>query len=324
MAEHFIESAVHSALAISDVKEILLVEDGSTDQSLSICQSLSALHPSIQLLQHDEGQNKGASASRNLGIHHANMPYIAFLDADDIYLPNRFTKDRLIFQKYPDADGVYNATGSHYLNMSASNDFKQSGLKSITTLQKSLKPEELCRSLMGITPYYGYFTMNSLTLKKESLPRLPRLFDEQLSMHEDSAFMFRLAYYLNLYPSEIDIPTCSRGIHPSNRITHNLNDKELAHLSKFHLWSTMTEWSVKANIDNDIQEHCNKMKNIYQVLTLKEPEKSAQLHQLLQTDSSYFRDIGYLRWFHFDRYGHSLFSKIWLYIRHAYFNFSLK
>jgi glycosyltransferase involved in cell wall biosynthesis len=318
MAERFVEQSVNSVLIIPEVKEVILVEDGSSDQSLKICRSLAALHTCIRLIQHPNGVNKGASASRNLGIQHASMPYIAFLDADDIYIPNRFTKDKLIFNTYPDVDGTYNATGSHILEKSASSNFDKSGLKSITTVRKELQPEELCRSLMGITQFHGYFTVNSVTLRRESLNKLPYLFDDQLMMHEDSDFVFRLSYYLKLYPSEIKQPTCSRGIHETNRITHTLNTHQLANQSKFYLWRTLSDWSVKYEIAHDILQHCNRMKNIYKLLTLKEPDKSTTLRGLYREDPAYLQDIRYLRWLHYDRYGQSFLSKLILHIRYRF------
>ena len=63
----------------------MFVNDGSTDDSLSIILEFQRNHPLIKLFSHENGINKGRSASRNLGIHRATNDYIAFLDADDYY-----------------------------------------------------------------------------------------------------------------------------------------------------------------------------------------------------------------------------------------------
>src|SRR5690554_3354498 len=104
-AELFLRKAVESALQFKEVKEVLLIEDGSPDNALSICKELTIEDNRVKLLQHPNNENRGAGASRNLGLKNASQDYIAFLDADDFFLPNRFEKDKEIFSRYEDADG---------------------------------------------------------------------------------------------------------------------------------------------------------------------------------------------------------------------------
>jgi glycosyltransferase involved in cell wall biosynthesis len=64
------------------------VDDGSRDASTALAQGYAARHPSrIRYLEHAGHQNRGMSASRNLGIRHARGAYLTFLDADDVFLP---------------------------------------------------------------------------------------------------------------------------------------------------------------------------------------------------------------------------------------------
>ena len=86
-AAAYVRQAVESALAQPEVREVLLVEDGSPDNALEVCQQLAAEHQRVILLHHPNGENRGAGASRNLGMRNAHFPIIAFLDADDYYLP---------------------------------------------------------------------------------------------------------------------------------------------------------------------------------------------------------------------------------------------
>src|SRR5689334_20372935 len=105
-AAGFIRTAVESALMQSEVKEVILVEDASPDGSLAECEKLVAEYSLLRLYRHPEGANKGAGASRNLGMEKASHEYISFLDADDYFLPDRFKETFSVFQKNPDADGV--------------------------------------------------------------------------------------------------------------------------------------------------------------------------------------------------------------------------
>src|SRR4051812_37519090 len=113
-AEKYIKAAVNSALMQEEVGEVILVEDKSPDNSLSVCKGLEMQDSRVHLYQHPDKQNHGAGASRNLGITLAKLDYIAFLDADDYFLPNRFKKDKTLFEKDPSIDAVYSAIGTHY------------------------------------------------------------------------------------------------------------------------------------------------------------------------------------------------------------------
>ena len=75
--------------------EVIIIDDGSTDESASICQEYAERFPNILFL-HQE--NKGVSAARNLGIKHATGKYIFFLDADDRFSENTI-KDCVDFFK---------------------------------------------------------------------------------------------------------------------------------------------------------------------------------------------------------------------------------
>jgi glycosyltransferase involved in cell wall biosynthesis len=68
----------------------------------------------IYYLEHPDHQNRGMSASRNLGIKHARGEYIAFLDADDIWLPNKLVKQEAILASQPEAAMVYGRTKYWY------------------------------------------------------------------------------------------------------------------------------------------------------------------------------------------------------------------
>lgn len=65
--------------------EILLIDDGSTDSTSSLCDKISESHPNINVV-HQE--NQGLGSARNMGIEIANGKYLCFFDVDDIIGPN--------------------------------------------------------------------------------------------------------------------------------------------------------------------------------------------------------------------------------------------
>ena len=139
-AAAYIEKAVCSALFHAEVKEVVLVNDGSTDNSLAIIQKLQQIDNKIKIYHHKNKSNKGRSASRNLGIKKATQPYIAFLDADDFYLPNRFENDLKVFRDNINCDGVYNAIGVHFYR--ETNELERHNLE-IYSVTEEILPERL-------------------------------------------------------------------------------------------------------------------------------------------------------------------------------------
>ncbi len=111
-AEKFLEEAIQSILAQTYTSwELLLVDDGSIDGSTTIAQRYAAQNPN-QIYYHDHPNhlNCGKGASRNLGINKAKGELIAFLDADDIWLPNKLEEQIAILQANPEVEMLYGDT----------------------------------------------------------------------------------------------------------------------------------------------------------------------------------------------------------------------
>ena len=91
-AEKTLLKSVQSLLIQAEIDEIFLVDDGSTDNSLNICIELGSRHQHIKVLQHPNKDNKGAPATRNLGLAQCKNKWIQFQDADDELLPEKIKK----------------------------------------------------------------------------------------------------------------------------------------------------------------------------------------------------------------------------------------
>ncbi|MBI4522973.1 MAG: glycosyltransferase [Deltaproteobacteria bacterium] len=101
---NFIQEAIESVLAQTyENWELLLIDDGSTDCSTAIAKTYRERYPhKIRYLEHAAHQNRGMSASRNLGIAQAAGELLAFLDADDLWLRDKLEKQVFIMERYPD------------------------------------------------------------------------------------------------------------------------------------------------------------------------------------------------------------------------------
>lgn len=113
--ERYLEEAVQSVRdqTLADW-ELILVDDGSTDQSARIARELSAQDGRIRYVDHPGHENRGRSASRNLGVAHSVAPYIAFLDADDVSLPSRLAEQVDLLETMSDVAVVAGATEHWY------------------------------------------------------------------------------------------------------------------------------------------------------------------------------------------------------------------
>ncbi len=94
----WIAAAIESALSQSiPEKEIIIVDDGSTDDSLCIAQS----YQSDQVSVHSQS-NRGASSARNTALRMAHGKYIQYLDADDLLAPHKISRQIQHLKQAPD------------------------------------------------------------------------------------------------------------------------------------------------------------------------------------------------------------------------------
>jgi glycosyltransferase involved in cell wall biosynthesis len=110
--ERFLAGAIATVRAQTmESWELLLVDDGSSDQSVAIAER--AAHDDldrIRVLRHPGGRNCGLAASRNLGLEHARAGAIAFLDADDRWEPGTLDRQLHRLATHPDAAMVCGPT----------------------------------------------------------------------------------------------------------------------------------------------------------------------------------------------------------------------
>lgn len=84
--EKYIEQCLKSALSQTiEEKEIICIDDGSTDDSWNIINMYRQKYDCIKVFKQE---NKGSGAARNLGLKYANGKFVCFLDSDDFYIEN--------------------------------------------------------------------------------------------------------------------------------------------------------------------------------------------------------------------------------------------
>jgi glycosyltransferase involved in cell wall biosynthesis len=100
-----IEETVASALGqtLSSI-EVIVVDDGSRDETAAIIRRLALSDPRLRLVRSD---NRGVGHARNLGIQNARGRFVAPLDADDIWHPSKLERQLALFRARPELGLVY-------------------------------------------------------------------------------------------------------------------------------------------------------------------------------------------------------------------------
>ncbi len=296
--ERFIEKAIVSALAQPEVTEIVIVNDGSTDGSLTIIKQLQEHNPTIQVHHHPNGSNKGRSASRNLGIQKATGDYIAFLDADDYYLENRFNNDFKIFAANANCDGVYNAIGAYFYRQPVS---AEEMLNELFTINQLVLPEALFDALLN--GKYGHFSIDGVTVKKKVFA-VAGLFNEELIVAEDTDLLWKIAIKCRLESGILDSPVALRGVHDAN-----VCDKvDLYKIYTMKMYESILKWCSNNKVEYEIQDELLK-----RIWIVKQKEKNRLLtdikywFNLFVPNTNLFFSVLSIKYFPIIRYRQMLF-----------------
>jgi len=199
--ERFLGEAIASVRSQSlDGWELLLVDDGSTDASAALAREAAASEPErIRYLEHPGHANRGMSASRNLGLAATRGEFVAFLDADDVWLPERLERAVALLDAHPEAEMVYGRT-QYWRSWSGrrdDNDWVQPhGFCADRTVSP---PELLCMFLAGEA---ALPCMGSLTVRREAALACGGFVEAFRGMYEDQAFLARFCLDRPVYVSE--------------------------------------------------------------------------------------------------------------------------
>lgn len=157
--------------------EIILVDDGSTDDSGQIADQYAKKHPSIQVIRQS---NQGQSAARNAGLAIATGDYISFIDADDEIQPTFITK---LLSAYDHRTSL-SVCGIHYKRL---RDHSASDVYT-TPLRPRRAKESQKAYILYLLAIDGRMYSSVNKLYRANLAKQLR-FDEQLNFAEDTKFV---------------------------------------------------------------------------------------------------------------------------------------
>lgn len=182
-AAAFLPEALESVLSQSEAPtEVVVVDDGSTDHTPQLMKAYEGR------VRYFRTERLGAGGARNLGINMTTGEQIAFLDADDYWLPDKLKLQRDFFRNHPEVEMVFTDAEA---------------FQGEKVLLKSLKSDPAYRRAIGgdgvLTDAYlkilktPFISMGSVMVKRDCLKRVG-LFDSSLPVAEDRDLWLRIAY----------------------------------------------------------------------------------------------------------------------------------
>jgi glycosyltransferase involved in cell wall biosynthesis len=191
--------------------EAIIVDDGSTDGTAEVVKGFCERDSRFQLLQKHNG---GLSSARNYGIRHSRAPYIALLDGDDVYEPDKLATHIAILDRAPEVGVVY----------SASRAIREDGRPTFMSLSgKPVMSDPLfallCKNFIG----HGSNAIFRRTLFDEVGE-----FDEGLRSSEDIDFWLRIAAARRWHFHRLPQVLCGYRVRPSG-LSFNVAQMQRSH-----------------------------------------------------------------------------------------------
>ncbi|WP_026734376.1 glycosyltransferase [Fischerella sp. PCC 9605] len=166
--------------------EIIVIDDGSVDNTEEVVKAIG--DPRIRYIRHPS--NRGGSAARNTGIEGARGKYIAFLDSDDLWAPEKIELQLALIQKHPHPDKVVSYT-QRVVSFTRITNYTQLAINS-ESLQAV--PEKGKGEAEAIAEYLfcSDGEIQTSTLMMHRSLGLATRFNPGLKKHQDWDFCFRL------------------------------------------------------------------------------------------------------------------------------------
>jgi len=213
-AEKFIEEAIKSAQNQTYKNiEIIVVDDGSTDGTAEIVKKLAKKDKRIR---YHHQKNKGVSIARNTAINYSKGQFIALLDQDDIWLPEKIKEQMILFDK-----------NKRLVLVFSNAIFFEEGKGGLYLVLRKQRPRgRIFRDLLK----HNFIPCPTAVIKKSVLSQLGEGFDEELRMVEDYDLFLRVAYVGRV--DYIDKPLAKWRRHKGN---FTYNHRELLFLEREHI-----------------------------------------------------------------------------------------
>ena len=215
----FIAHAVQSVLAQTYRQlEIIVIDDGSTDATKDVLREFNG-H-----IRYCYQENRGPSAARNAGIKIARGDYICFLDADDIWMPNKLEVQLAFMEQYDDISLVFSDTEE----VDPDKGLHRSVLAR-TVLRNDIVSQIPIQDAFKKLLITNFIPTSMVMVRKQCFVKAG-LFNESLRVVEDRDMWLRIAVFFKIACTPLILG--KKRVHESN-ISRNT---ELSLRSKIKVW----------------------------------------------------------------------------------------
>lgn len=253
-AGKFLQETIASVFAQTyEHWQLLLIDDGSSDESTGIAKSCAEEYPErVLYFDHPQHRNRGVCFSRNLGVKQATGDYVALLDADDVWLPHKLERQLAILRAHPTAGLVFGVS-QYWVSWTGEPE------RNDTLPALGIEPDTLFRppSLLFLLYPLGHGAApcpSDLLLARELVERVggfEEQFDTQRAyqLYEDQAFLVKVYLTSPVFAAR-ECWTRYR-MHPNSCMSRFLqNDEEHAAARSFFCdW--FEEYLAEGGIEND-------------------------------------------------------------------------
>lgn len=207
--ERFIKETIASVLAqtFRDF-ELIIVDDQSPDGSIAICEQFA--DPRIQIVHQ---KNRGLAGARNTGIRHAKGEYIALLDSDDLWLPEKLAKHVQHLESNPKVGISFSRSAFIDENSKSLGTYQMPKLTGIDA------PHLLCRNPIGngSAPVIRRDALEGIKFQDNLYGEIEDFyFDDQFRQSEDIECWIRIAIQTNWQIEGIPEPLTLYRVNPDS------------------------------------------------------------------------------------------------------------